>query len=109
MKVLQAAMLAVALAGPVAACSAISGRETPGQYVDDTAVSTKVRAAIAQDPKLSIVPIDVETFQGVVQLSGFVDSQQEKARAGEVARNVAGVRDVKNNLIVRGASTSSAR
>ncbi len=83
------------------ACDAISGRETAGEYVDDTTITTKVMAEIVKDPSLKIFQVSVETFQNVVQLSGFVDSPQNVARAGALASNVRGVRSVKNDLIVR--------
>ena len=99
MNVFRSFLVACALATSVAGCAAISGRETPGEYVDDVTISTKVRASIIND--LGLKEISVETMQNVVQLSGFVDSPQIKSRAGDIARNVSGVRDVKNNLIVR--------
>lgn len=96
---LRSCLLAFALVGSVAGCSAVSGRETAGEYVDDTTISTKVKATIVD--QLGMKDISVETMQNVVQLSGFVDSSQIKARAGDIARNISGVRDVKNNLVVR--------
>jgi osmotically-inducible protein OsmY len=89
------------LAVSVAACDAISGRETPGEYVDDTTITTRVIAEIIKDPSLKKFQVSVETFQNVVQLSGFVDSSQNVSRAGELARSVPGVRSVRNDLIVR--------
>jgi hyperosmotically inducible periplasmic protein len=79
----------------------MSGRETVGEYVDDATITTKVKAAMFDDPALKVMQIGVETMQNVVQLSGFVDSPQVKARAGELARSVIGVREVKNDLVVR--------
>ena len=99
MNVFRSFLMACALATSIVGCAAISGRETPGEYVDDATISTKVRASIVND--LGLKEISVETMQNVVQLSGFVDSPQIKSRAGDIARNVSGVRDVKNNLIVR--------
>lgn len=96
---LRCAMVAFVLAFSVAACAPISGRETPGEYIDDAAITTKVKAAIINE--LGMKEISVETMQNVVQLSGFVDSAQIKARAGEIARGVSGVSSVRNNLIVR--------
>jgi hyperosmotically inducible protein len=93
--------VAVALGVALPACSAIEGRQTPGQYVDDTGIATKVRADIIADPNLKLRQIDVSVMDKVVQLSGFVDSSQEKAHAGEVARKVDGVRSVKNDIVVR--------
>lgn len=89
------------LAVSLGACDAISGRETPGEYVDDTTITTRVIAEIIQDPSLKKFQVSVETFQNVVQLSGFVDSPQNVSRAGELARNVPGVRSVRNDLLVR--------
>ena len=93
------AMLALAL--PIVACDAIAGRETAGEYVDDTTITTRVIAEIVKDPSLKKFQVSVETLQNVVQLSGFVDSAQNVTRAGDVARNVPGVRSVKNDLTVR--------
>lgn len=93
--------VALALTTSLVACSAISGRETAGEYVDDSALTAKVKSAIYQDPTLKVMQIGVETMQNVVQLSGFVDSTQSKVRAGEVAGDVAGVKDVTNDLVVR--------
>ena len=94
-------LIAGALAVSVAACAAFSGRETTGEYVDDATITTKVKTAIFEEPSLKSLQVSVETFQDVVQLSGFVDSSQSKAKAGELARNVQGVRSVKNDLVVR--------
>lgn len=84
-----------------AACSGTRTSESTGEYVDDTAISTKVRAKIVSDEQLSIFDIDVETFKGVVQLSGFVDSPAAKAHATQVASDVNGVKSVKNDLVVK--------
>jgi hyperosmotically inducible protein len=98
---LRSALMALALTTPLAACAAMSGRETAGEYVDDATITTKVKAALFDDPALKVMQIGVETMQNVVQLSSFVDSPQVKARAGELARSVTGVREVKNDLVVR--------
>ena len=79
----------------------MSGRETAGEYVDDTTITTAVKAAIFEEPALRTSEIGVETLQNVVQLSGFVDTYQARNRAGELARGVSGVRNVKNALVVR--------
>lgn len=98
---LRTILLALALTTSLAACSAMSGRETAGEYVDNSTITTKVKAAMFDDPSLKVMQIGVETMQDVVQLSGFVNSAQTKARAGELARSVKGVREVKNDLVVR--------
>jgi osmotically-inducible protein OsmY len=82
-------------------CASTPTREGTGEYVDDSAITTKVKAAILNEPSLKVFQINVETFKGEVQLSGFVDSTQSVNKAGEVARGVGGVKSVKNNLIVK--------
>ncbi|OGQ01087.1 MAG: transporter [Deltaproteobacteria bacterium RBG_19FT_COMBO_60_16] len=82
-------------------CAGSQKRESTGEYIDDSVITTKVKAAIAKDPSLSALQINVETFKGAVQLSGFVDSAQSKSKAGEVAAGVKGVKSVKNDLVVK--------
>jgi osmotically-inducible protein OsmY len=82
-------------------CASTPTRESSGEYVDDSAITTRVKAAIFDDPSLKVLQINVETFKGEVQLSGFVDSAQNVRKAGEVARSVRGVKSVKNDLIVK--------
>lgn len=83
------------------ACDTLSGRETAGEYIDDTGITARVKAAILDNPNLKSYKIKVITMKNVVQLSGFVDSETEKREAGEVASEVSGVKKVENNLIVR--------
>jgi osmotically-inducible protein OsmY len=82
-------------------CASTPTRESSGQYVDDSVITTKVKAAIVDDPSLKVFQINVKTFKGEVQLSGFVDSAQSVKKAGEVARSVPDVKSVKNDLIVK--------
>lgn len=82
-------------------CAVSRGQETTGQYLDDTAITTKVKSAFASDPQVAATSISVETMQGTVQLSGFAKSQSEKDRAAAVARDVKGVKAVKNDIVVR--------
>ena len=82
-------------------CAATRTKEGTGGYVDDSVITTKVKSAILTDPAVKVFQINVETFKGEVQLSGFVDSHQMAKKAGEVARSVHGVVGVKNNLIVK--------
>jgi osmotically-inducible protein OsmY len=89
------------LAGPLAACSSTPTRESTGEYVDNAAIANTVRAKLIGDKDLNIFQIDVTSFKGNVQLSGFVNSATAKARAGKVAASVRGVRRVHNNLIVK--------
>lgn len=92
-------LAALVLVTSTAGCAAITGQETPGEYIDDATISTKVRASLVRE--LGLSQISVETMQNVVQLSGFVDSPETRARAGEIARGVSGVKSVKNDVIVR--------
>jgi osmotically-inducible protein OsmY len=82
-------------------CASTPTKESSGEYVDDSTITTKVKAAIFNDPALKVFQINVETFKGEVQLSGFVDSAQNASKAGTVARGVGGVKSVKNSLIVK--------
>jgi osmotically-inducible protein OsmY len=89
--------LAIALAS-VIGCASTSTKEGTGEYLDDSVVTTKVKAAIFNEPTLSSNQISVETFKGTVQLSGFVKSQSEINKASEIAHGVKGVLTVKNDL-----------
>ncbi len=90
-------LLITALAG----CAATSTRGSTGDFVDDTVITTKVKALLAEDDFLKSFKISVETYKGTVQLSGFVNSQQAAERAVELTRSVEGVGSVKNDLIVK--------
>jgi osmotically-inducible protein OsmY len=84
-----------------AGCAGTYKKESTGEYIDDTVLTTKVKTEIFNDPELKVLQINVETFKGVVQLSGFVDSEKAAARAVEIARSVKGVQSVKNNMVVK--------
>ena len=96
-KTLSAALLAVTLVS-VVGCASTSQQEGTGEYVDDAVITTKVKAEIFNEPTLKSAEINVETFKGVVQLSGFVNSQADINKAVEVTRSVKGVVSVKNNM-----------
>lgn len=83
-------------------CASTATQEGTGEYIDDSVITTKVKAEIFQDASLKSSEINVETFKGVVQLSGFVNSQADINKAVEVARGVRGVTSVKNNMHVKG-------
>jgi osmotically-inducible protein OsmY len=83
------------------ACASTRTRESTGEYVDDSVITTKVKALLANDDFLKSFQISVETYKGIVQLSGFVNSQQAVDKAGQIARSVQGVRSVKNDLNVK--------
>lgn len=82
-------------------CASTAKQEGTGEYIDDTVITTKVKAAIFNEPTLKSTEINVETFKGVVQLSGFVSSDAGIKKAVEVARSVKGVTAVKNDMRVK--------
>ena len=82
-------------------CASTAKQEGTGEYIDDTVITTKVKAAVLDEPSLKSAEINVETFKGVVQLSGFVSSQSAANKAVEVARAVGGVKSVKNDMRVK--------
>jgi osmotically-inducible protein OsmY len=83
------------------ACASTSKQESTGEYFDDSVLTTKVKALLAEDDFLKSFEISVKTYKGTVQLSGFVGSQEAVGKAGEIARSVEGVKSVQNNLIVK--------
>ncbi len=83
------------------ACASTSTRESTGEYVDDSIITTKVKSKLAADDFLKSFEISVETYKGTVQLSGFVNTQKAVDKAVEIARGVKGVKSVKNDLIVK--------
>lgn len=85
----------------IAGCAGTAKRESTGEYIDDSVLTSKVKAEIFNDPMLKVFQINVESFKGVVQLSGFVNSAQVSARAVEAANSVKGVKSVKNSLVVK--------
>ena len=98
--ILAAAVTAVALL-VTAGCAVQRKQETVGSYVDDTSITTQVKAKFAQDETVSAMAIGVETLRGTVQLSGFAKSLDEKMAAERLARTVSGVTSVKNDIVVR--------
>ena len=97
----------VALGAPVffSACSTTpsSTKESPGQYVDDSTITAKVKSDFVLDKTVDATDIKVETYKGTVQLSGFAKSQAEINKAVQIARNVSGVQSVKNNILLKSA------
>jgi len=79
-------------------CASTRTHEGTGEYLDDSVITTKVKAAILNEPTLNSAEINVETFKGIVQLSGFVESTASINKAIEVARGVGGVKSVKNSM-----------
>ena len=95
-----AALAAVAMATTLG-CASTARSEGTGEYVDDTVITAKVKTAILGDSTLKSTEINVETFKGVVQLSGFVKAQADVNQAVVVAKNVHGVKSVKNDMLVK--------
>lgn len=82
-------------------CAATSTRESTGEYVDDSTITTKVKAEFVRDPVVKALQVKVETYKGVVQLSGFVDTPEQRQRAEQIARNTPGVVNVTDNISVK--------
>ena len=91
-------LLAIAFMAMALGCASTAKQEGTGEYIDDTVVTAKVKAAIFNEPTLKSAEINVETFKGVVQLSGFVNSREDINKAVTVAREVPGVTSVKNDM-----------
>ena len=102
-RILSSVCVALCLALPIvwAGCAATSTRQSTGDYVDDSVITSKVKTDLAQDKILSLFQISVETYNGVVQLSGFVNSRETADHAASIARQVKGVREVKNSLAIK--------
>lgn len=95
--IIMAALLFVSMLG----CASTSKTEGTGEYIDDSVITTKVKAAIFNEPTLKSAEINVETFKGTVQLSGFVSSQADASKAVEIAKKVDNVKSVKNSMQVK--------
>ncbi|MDD5248902.1 MAG: BON domain-containing protein [Rhodocyclaceae bacterium] len=120
----SATLLAVASAIPLTVTSAYAdtpmqnsadpqdstsgAKESTGQMIDDTAITTKVKSAFVRDQKVSALDISVKSDNGIVQLSGFANSAQEADRAAELARQVPGVKEVQNNIELKSSSSSES-
>ena len=100
LKYISTIFLTVMLA-TVLGCASTSQQESTGEYFDDSVITTKVKAAIFNEPTLKSAEINVETFKGAVQLSGFVSTAADVKKAIEVARSVKGVRSVKDDMRVK--------
>jgi hyperosmotically inducible protein len=81
-----------------AGCGSTSTQSSTGEYIDDSAITTKVKTAIFNEPTLKVLEINVETYKSVVQLSGFANSSADIGTASKVAQSVAGVKSVKNDM-----------
>jgi osmotically-inducible protein OsmY len=100
-KRIATAVFTATVAFAVVGCAQTATHESTGQYLDDAGITTKVKAAFAADPNVKATEINVETFKGTVQLSGFVAQPQDAQRAADIARGVKGVTAVKNDIRVK--------
>jgi len=80
------------------ACTSTANRESTGEYIDDSVITARVKAAIVSDKNLNVAEINVETYKGIVQLSGFVSSVDDQYKAVKIAENIDGVKSVKNDM-----------
>lgn len=96
-----AACLLTVFASFSSGCAGTTTKASTGEFIDDSVITTKVKAALIKDDTTPGGAIKVETFKGVVQLSGFVDTQLQRARAAEISRGIEGVQDVVNNITVK--------
>jgi hyperosmotically inducible protein len=85
----------------LSACAPSATHRGTGEYIDDAAISTRVKSAFAADPQVKATEVQVETYKGTVQLSGFVDSSESAARAAQLARDIPGVRQVQNSMVIK--------
>jgi len=83
-------------------CTVVRDQQTVGSYIDDTTLTTRVKAKFAEDPRVSALAIKVETYRGVVQLSGVARNVDEKIHAGQLARGISGVAGVRNDIVIGG-------
>ena len=84
-----------------AGCAVVRQQETVGAYVDDTTITTQIKSRMAANPAVSALAISVETLKGEVQLSGFAKTSNERAQAESIAREINGVKRVRNDIVVR--------
>lgn len=101
LKIIILFFLSLIILPTLVGCAGGRTHESTGEYLDDTVISTKVRASLIADPKIKPLQISVETFKGIVQLSGFVNTSEQATRAVDLARRVKGVKQVNNSLIVK--------
>ena len=103
-RIALAVALAAALGGTLVTtgCASTSTQASAGEMIDDSVITTKVKAAFVEDKTVAAMNINVETYKGTVQLSGFAKSAAEMSRAVELARGIKGVKSVKNDIRLKG-------
>ena len=101
LKLVRCLLISLVLVVSVTGCAGGKKFESTGEYFDDIAITTKVKTSILENSKLSVMQINVETFKGIVQLSGFVNSNDIATKAADIARTVKGVKKVNNSIVVK--------
>ncbi len=94
-------ILIVLLSFTISGCAGSPTQASTGQFIDDSAITTKIKTKLLDDPVVSGLAISVETFKGTVQLSGFANSKEEIAQAEKITRSVEGVKAVRNNILLK--------
>lgn len=94
-------LLAVGVAAFTSGCAGTATRASTGEMIDDSVITAKVKTELIRDEFVKARDVNVDTFRGTVQLSGFVEREEQKQRAGEIARQINGVRDVVNNITIK--------
>ena len=92
---------ALPLVGGLTGCAGNRYTQSTGEHIDDRADSARVRKTLSADDKYKYEGVNIETFKGIVQLSGFVNTRDQKNRAGDLARNTEGIKEVRNNITVK--------
>lgn len=100
-RALSAAVLATAVLVTTAGCAVVRDQQSVGSYIDDTTLTTRVKTRFAENRAVSAMAIKVESLNGVVQLAGFAKTPQERMLAEQLAREIHGVKDVRNDIIVQ--------
>ena len=101
LKFLNRLLLCLFLMSGIVGCAENAKHESTGEYFDDTILTTKIKSTFLGDSRLKMLDINVKSYKGTVQLSGFIDSQKEADRAVQLARTIKGVKAVNNSLIIK--------
>ncbi len=101
LKFLTRLLLSLFLLSAISGCTENTKHESTGEYFDDTVLTTKIKSTFLGDSRLKMLDINVKSYKGQVQLSGFIDTQKEADRAVQLARTVKGVKAVNNSLIIK--------
>jgi hyperosmotically inducible protein len=101
LKIIALSALCAGTVLPFTGCAGTATRESTGEFVDDSAITAKIKTELVKDKTVKAGDVNVDTFKGIVQLSGFVDTAAAKTRAGEIAKATTGVTEVRNSITVK--------